>query len=594
MTDSSDLSSTEKLLDSIRSDTPPQALTQETGSLEPESKGSSSLKGNALNNLRAGAFIGGDSLSLVLTGETKRGSSKEVVKWQVFPYPDNIDLKHERFPAFLRSAMNSFLEGFKNVAIWTAIETKDVKLRQLVLPNMADAKLPNAAMWAMKKEIEIDPVNEIFDYEFISDSHVSGVKKKNVVAFSGDRAAVKELKSLFHSAGYNLTGVTATPFAIHNCILAGQPETGGRPVVVVNIRRLRSEIFCFSEQGILVARSIKTGSYSLVEPSMDSGMVDKNITDIPWVLASRERLNDPGFEEMQASAGRLLGKIQRTGEYCSNMFLENEPIAKYFFFGETDDSRAFINYSEEMIPDRATLFSPYQNDPSAIGLNMPTRAADRNGVIPALGIALSEKGITPNFLYTYKEKAVDAKARKINLGIIAAGIAGLLICTGIWLWLDQEEKKEIAKRKAVETQLAAYDTQVTKDRLNKEIAKARKKMAMIRQYANDYVSLSVISELCALTPENIDILTLDAGLAEPGDSSGDDKNSKKKTGERGRHMRLQGVASAEFTALESTLAGYVMKLGDSPVFGNIKVENKKIEQKKDNNILNFTVDMEIF
>ena len=593
MTDSRDLSSTEKLLDSIRGDTPPQALARKTVSPRPEPKASSSLKGNALNNRCAGAYLGGDRLSLVLTGERKRGGAKEVVKWQVFPYPENTDMKSEQFPAFLRSALASFLKDCKNVSIWAAIETKDIKLRQLTLPNIPDAKLANAAMWALKKEIEIDPVNEIFDYAFLSDVHVSGVKKRNVVAFSGDKAAVKGLKALFKSAGYSLAGVTATPFAIQNCILTGQPDTGGRPVVIVNIRRTRSEIFCISEQGILVARSIKTGSYSLVEPSMESGMVDENITDIPWILAARERLDDPGFEEMEASAGRLLGKIQRTGEYCSNMFLENEPVATYYFFGETDDSRAFINFSEEMIPDRATLFFPFQNDPDSIGLTMPTGAADRNGVIPALGIALSDKTITPNFLYTYKEKALDAKAKKINIGIIAAGIAGLLVCAGVWFWFDRMENLEVAKRISVETQLAKYETRVTKDVLNKKIAQAKKKMEMIRQYANDYVSLSVISEVCALTPENIDILTLDAGFSEPVDKDKKVKN-KKRIGERGRHMRLQGVVSAEFTALESTLTGYVMTLGDSPLFGNIEVENKKIEQKKGLNILNFTVDMEIF
>ncbi|WP_035235468.1 hypothetical protein [Desulfobacter vibrioformis] len=593
MTDSSDLSSTEKLLDSIRGGTPPQAFSREPVSSLPESKGCSSLKGNTLNNLCAGAYLGGDSLSLVLAGETKRGGAKEVVKWQVFPYPETTDIKSERFPAFLRSALASFLADCKNVPIWAAIETKDVKLRQLTLPNIPDARLANAAMWALKKEIDIDLVNEIFDYEFISDVHGSGVKKKTVVAFSGDRAAVKGLKTLFKSAGYSLAGITATPFAIQNCILAGQPDTGGQPVVIVNIRRHRSEIFCMSEQGILVARSIKTGSYSLVEPSMESGMVDGKITDIPWILAARGRLDDPGFEEMEAAARRLLGKIQRTGEYCSNMFLENEPVAKYYFFGETDDSRAFISFSEEMIPGRVTLFSPFQNDPGAMGLAMPTSAADRNGVIPALGIALSDKAMTPNFLYTYKEKALDAKAQKINMGIIAAGIAGLLICAGVWFWFDRMENQEVAKRTSVETQLAKYDFQITKDVMNKKNDQARKKIEMIRQYVNDYASLSVISEVCALTPENIDILTLKAELAESVDNDPKAKN-KKKLEDRVRHMRLQGLVSAEFTALESTLTGYVMALDGSPLFGNIDVENKKIEQKKDLNTLNFTVDMEIF
>lgn len=593
MIDSSEFNSTEKLLDSIRTATPPQTAAKEITSHLPEPKGSTSLKGNALVNLCAGAYLAGACLSLVLTGETARGGEKEIVKWQIIPYPENMSIKSEEFPAFLRSELTSFLSGYKNVSIWTAIETGDVKLRQLTLPNLPDAKLANAAMWALKKEIEIDPVNEIFDYEFISDVHVNGVKKKNVVAFSGNRNSVNELKTLFKSAGFSLDGITATPFAIQNCILAGQPDTGGQPVVVVNIRRYRSEIFCISNQGVLVARSIKTGSFSLAEPFMESGIMAQNITDIPNFLASRERLDDPGYEDLKASTERLLGKIQRTGEYCSNMFLENEPVAKYYFFGETDDSPAFINFYEGMIPNRTSLFSPFQDGEDTIGLTMPTSATDRNRVIPTLGIALSTKTITPNFLYTHKEKALTAKAQKINFGIIAAGIAGLLICGGVWLWLHQKENSEIARLMAVKTQLSHYGTPITKEVLDEKILQARKKMQMIRQYASDYASLSVISELCTLTPENIDILTLDAGLAEPPNTDNENKNEKK-IGERGRHMRLQGVVSAEFTALESTLTGFVMALSDSSIFGNIEIENKKIVQKKNGNILNFTIDMEIF
>ena len=594
MSDSSDLSSTEKLLDTIRGDTQ-SSPSRETVPPRPEPKDAgSSIKSSSLNNLCLGAHLGGDRLSLVLTGEAKRGSAKEVVKWQVFPYPENTDITGERFPAFLRSSLTSFLKDYKKVSIWASLETKDVKLRKLLLPNMADAKMGNAAMWALKKEIEFDPVNEVFDYQLISDIHVNGIKKKNVVAFAGTKAAVKEIKGLFKSAGYSLTGITAIPFALQNCILAKEPDIGQEPVVLVNIRRYRSEIFCLSDQGVMVARSIKTGSYSLVEALLESGMIDSNIKDVPWILAARDSLNDPGFEDMEAAARRLVGKIQRTGEYCSNMFLDNEPISKYYFFGETDNSQGFISFVGEMMPERAALFSPHQDKMAASGVTIPSSAQDRNGLIPALGIALSDNSITPNFLYTYKEKALAAKARKINLAIVAAGIAGLLVCAGIWVWFNQMEAGIVAKRTAIEKQLSQYDVQVTRDVLNKKIAQARKKTETMRQYTTDYVPLAVISELCFLTPENISLTSMDAGLTEDKNNNSEGKKGKGNTSSGSkRHMRVQGVVSAEFTALEATLTGYVISLGDSPLFGEIILEDKKVEQNGEDSILRFTADMEI-
>ncbi len=595
MADSNDLSSTEKLLDSIRGDTPPSPAG-DASVPQPESGSGSPIKDGSIYNLCLGVHFGGNRLSLVLAGGAKRGGPRDIIKWQTLPYPENSDIKDEQFPAFLKSSLSSFLENKKKVSIWAAIETKDVKLRQLVLPNMPDAKMANAAMWALKKEVEFDPVDEIFDYEFISDVHVNGVKKKNVVAFTGAKTAVKEIQQLFKSAGYSLTGITATPFALQNCLLAGQPDTGGKPILVVNIRRYRSEIFCLANQGVIVARSIKTGSFSLVEASMESGMIDKNITDIPWILSARNRVDDPGFEEMGGAANRLVGKIQRTGEYCSNTYLDNEPIAKYYFFGETDTSPGFTTFLEEMMPDRTILFSPHQDNMAAAGVTVPADAQDRNGIIPALGIALSDNTVTPNFLYTHKEKAIAAKNKKINMGVIAAGIAGLLICVGVWVWFNQMENDITAKRTQVETQLARYEIAVTRDVLNKKITQAQKRSQIIRQYIKDYTPLAVIGELCSLTPENIALVSLDAGLTE--DKAGQTKlttrgKGKKIEAVKARHLRLQGVVTEEFTALESTLTGYVIALGDSPLFGEISVEDKEVEQKEEGSILKFTADMEI-
>ncbi|WDP90794.1 MAG: hypothetical protein HUN04_14250 [Desulfobacter sp.] len=596
---SQDLSSTEKLLDTIRGDAPPPAASApETRVPRPEPRGGANIKTNIKHNLCAGVHIGSSTLSLVLTGEQKQGGRKEVVKWEVIPFPDHMEFKSSRFSSFLGASLNAFLGKKKNISVWASISTNHLKLRNLIIPHVADAKIANAALWGLKKEVEVNQESEVFDYEFIEDTRINGVKKKNVVAFTGDKKNINRIQAMFSAAGVNLAGITATPFAIQNYILTGRLDTGSDPIVVVNVRRYRSEIFCLSNNGILVARSIKTGSYSLVENYLEAavGSTGPVQADVPALLAVRTAHDSPDFEPMEGPASRLIGKIQRTGEYCSNMYLSNEPISRYYFFGETDNCPAFNTFASEMIVDRTASFTPTDNDIAAVGVKLPTDAQARNGIIPALGLALSNNDYTPNFLYTYLEKEVENRAKKLNRGIVAAGIAGLLICGGIWFYMDRIENKEVAKRTAVEKELAGFTKSVTQDVLNKRIGDARKHMAFISQYVSDYISLAVVNEICTLTPANISIVSLDADLKDKAPAKTGKKGAGKapaKDTAHKKYLKIQGIVSAEFTSLESSLTGYVFKLGDSPLFGEIDLENKKVEQAGENSVLKFTANMEI-
>ena len=111
---------------------------------------------------------------------------------------------------------------------------------------------------------------------------------------------------------------------------------------------------------------------------------------------------------------RLVGKIQRTGEYCSNMFLDNEDISRYYFFGETDNSQGFISFVDEMMPERAALFfTPFQDKMAAAGVTVPSGAQDRNGLIPRPGHCPCQITVSPltSFIHT-KRKPLRPKPEK--------------------------------------------------------------------------------------------------------------------------------------------------------------------------------------
>lgn len=593
LTESNVLNSTEKLLNTIRGETHPSP--EKPSRPIPYSQQETSVKTHIKHSLTAGVFIEKPFISLVLTGEKKPGAGREPVKWSHLEIPDFLEINDARFPAFLKSALAEFLGKHKRVAIWAAIDSKDLKLRNLNIPDLSDAKVPNAALWGLKKEVEFDVEKEIFDFEYIDDILVNGIKKKNLVAFTGDKKQVHFLKHLFSSIGYPLAGITAIPFALQNYIRVNAVKPGSAPLVIVNVARQYSEITCLSNTGILINRNIRTGAFSLVEESIESGDRAAIHIDVPAILSSGMLRDSAEFNLMEPAATRLLGKIIRTGEYCSLNFAANEPVAKFLFFGETDNCTAFMEYAAEQLSGRVEKFSPFEDQIIPLGIRMPLNAKQRTGIIPALGIALSEKEHTPNFLYTYLQRNIRSKYRKMNWAIATAGIAGLMICTGAWGWMNTMKNKEIQEKAALEQQLSQYNPLVNQSLLTRKILEAKKKSELINQYAHDYLSLAIINELCTLTPQKISITSLASDFTKTRLETGKAPTDKKDAPIEGkRSVTLKGIVTSEFTDLESTLTGYVITLGDSPLFGDIRLKDKEIQKKSDSTVLKFTAEMEIF
>ncbi len=590
------LNSTERLLHTIREDNhkvPPDQVIPDPVIPNPvipnrPPRQVTSIKTNIKHSLVAGVFIGDDSLSLVLTGERKPGTGREIIKWSHTRIPRDMDRESQVFISLLRTSISRFLDTHKKVSLWTGLDSRYLKLRKIVIPYLPPGKIANAAFWGLKKEIELDGTKEVFDFEVGEEILVGGVKKREVIAFSGDKQQIDFLTQSFSKAGYPLTGITAMPFAMQNFVRADLVP-GASPVVMVHIARYYSDITCFSNEGVLLARNIRTGSYSLVEELIESNDSALEGGDIPGFLSSLKEKDSPGFERIEHSANRLTGKILRTGDYCSHNYASNTPVSKFYFFGETDDCQAFMDYAADQFPCEMEKFNPFGELSSSLGMEMPKLAEERNSVISALGLALSQKVATPNFLHTYIQKNIETKYRKMNIAVAAVGMVALLVCGGVWGWLCSVEAGKIKETRALEKQIAHYNPIVTQTFLTRRIQEAKEKSQMIKRYTSDFLSLAVINEICSLTPEKINILSLDSNFIKEEPEAG----NKKKKKEKKRSLTLQGIVSAEFTDLESTLTGYVITLGDSPIFGDILLQNKKIEKRSGASILKFTADMEI-
>ena len=90
-----------------------------------------------------------------------------------------------------------------------------------------------------------------------------------------------------------------------------------------------------------------------------------------------------------------------------------------------------------------------------------------------------------------------------------------------------------------------------------------------------------------LTPANVRLISISAQLsAEPGQLP----KSKTKTS---RDLVLEGIVRGDRLTLESTLAGYLMELNNSPMFKQPTISKKSFERYDDQEALTFTARLKL-
>jgi hypothetical protein len=96
--------------------------------------------------------------------------------------------------------------------------------------------------------------------------------------------------------------------------------------------------------------------------------------------------------------------------------------------------------------------------------------------------------------------------------------------------------------------------------------------------------LAVVSEITDLTPENVRLVSLSTQLG--GDPA--DKKPKKV-----RELVLNGIVKGDRMILESTLAGYLLELKNSPLFDKPTINKKSFEQNEGVEVLKFTARLKL-
>lgn len=627
------ISSTEKLLNLIRSEATTPDNTPEVSGTHSSTKLRKSRSAKIIpfqKGITVGVDIGYQDLRLAKVTQTSFQQWK-LLDYTKVPFEPRIPKESPEFSDFLKSALTNFCGPSKKIKLWSFISSAQVKVYHFLIPKVAKSKIANAVFWTSKKEIASDEKETILDYEVQGDVIEKGINKIAVLVYTAPKREVERITTLFEEIGFPLTGITTVPFAYQNLFRAQWLPTIEETIGNLYIGMGSSRIDIFFQGKLVFTRNIKTGLNSMSEtlmeeynrrtsgeapeipveeiemPEEERDALLKSIEELPAmtmedairVLLSLSRDSpplteaDPGFHlkeeeifEMTLPAvERLTKQSERTFKYYEN--LGNERVTKIFISGGIDAYyKPFIDNIRDQLGIDIDIIDPLDEEDHFLdSIELPGSISNRISYIPAIGLALADNSYTPNFMFTYKEKGKVAGVRRLNRSLSAAFLCILAVCAGIFLWQLHLAELKKAKIAQLDRELSRYTQKVDQNLILLTAARLKTRQKDLKEYSEKYLGMAVLSDLSVMTPSHIRLLNIMA------DFGGIAKDKAKES--IPKSLSVDGIILGTRGTFESSLAGYVMKLDSSPLFGQVKIAKSKVEYYGRRQVLRFTLDIQL-
>ena len=319
------------------------------------------------------------------------------------------------------------------------------------------------------------------------------------------------------------------------------------------------------------------------------------------------------FRIILPAVERLVRQVERTFEHYNNN-IGQEHVSRIYVTSAMNIYRPLISYVGEQLGVESDILDPLDpGQPSFDKDSGKANLSERIALTPALGMALSDNSYTPNLLFTAREKQQITNINRVNRGIFAALVIATLISAGVFLYQLGIITKKNVDISRLQKQVTQYQPYVNQNDLIQMAAKSKQQKYSSGAYSERYRSMAVIGELSALTPANIRLVNLkaDFGAADTQKASEPPKAAPKETppadkkeaskepakeqtpaGKMG-NLVVEGIIAGNRLSLESSLAGYLMKLQESPIFRQVTVQKNSVERVKKQEILRFTINMKI-
>jgi Tfp pilus assembly PilM family ATPase len=579
-----------------------------------------------------GIDLGYDDLKLAKIAHAS-AHKHQLIDYIQIPYEPGLNSSNPEFPKFLKKHLNRFCRGAKSPQLWSTISSARVELRYLRIPKVPPKQIANAVYWSHRKVAPYDEGESIFDYILLGEQLEDGVPKLGVVSFTVPRHEIQFHKELFVKSGYPLTGISIIPFAIQNLFRARWIRDEVKTVSSLYIGRDWSRIDVYSRGSLVLSRGIKAGIKTMLEAmrgELSETETDNRITLPPELIEEAESVSEaaeahrkfdsakaqqiffglihdsaaasenrgrmqPEEEEIYQlilpALSRLVQQVERTFEHYTAHF-GNEQVRKIYISSGIRPHRRIVDYIGDELGLPREVFDPFKTPPENLDdVDPPKSANERGAFTPAIGMALSSNANTPNFLFTYKEKAKAAQARMMNKAAMIGFFLVLAACLGFYGWQQHLVAKKEQKYEQLQARLAAYQTRVDESLILKLVEQTRHQNAQMREYSRRFLGTVVLTEISNRTPSNIRLTNISVLLAENPPTPAAAKG--KKPPEPQRLLSLEGIILEERAKMETTLAGYLLKLSDSPLFSSPQIASKEVGFFYDKEVLRFTAQLKL-
>jgi hypothetical protein len=168
-------------------------------------------------------------------------------------------------------------------------------------------------------------------------------------------------------------------------------------------------------------------------------------------------------------------------------------------------------------------------------------------------------------------------------------LAALIICLATLIYQVSERSILNKEQVVLEKELALNSPILSKDKVSKMADEVKAQKKIIHQYVQRYLGLAAIGEVSDLTPQSISLISFK--IVEGSVSSG--TNADKTRPETSDGVTIEGVIFGDRNMLDSLLAQYVMKLGNSPMLSKVSIQKNNFVTFKKSEVLQFTLSAKI-
>jgi hypothetical protein len=287
---------------------------------------------------------------------------------------------------------------------------------------------------------------------------------------------------------------------------------------------------------------------------------------------------------LQPAVERLIRQVERTFEHFSNTF-HREGVDRLFLSGRICANPLIIQYVGSQLALPIEVLNPFGPDTAfAQNVKIPTGQEEKESYAPAIGLALANNALTPNTLYSHREKDRDNAVRRLNMRILTGCMICLMVLIGVFFWQERQLDAKHNQVEQLNQQLSVYQPPADKQLVLDLFAKVKNKRAVFDQTLQRYRSVAVINELAKITPVNIRLLSLDLAL-----SPNDGKNKKT----RADTVIIEGLVFSSQNNFEADLTGYLLGAKNSPIFTKPNIQSREMEYYNQQQVLRFKVGLEV-